>query len=307
MKRYFSKPAVWPIVVGILGLLIALAGQGNTFGVLLLVLGGGIAALQRALPRPSDAAYDAWVESKLSGMEPRAKEKLGLRDPRQVVSARMRVDGFIAPTVDLLVKYGDVRFKNGKDGVTRFSINTVKYFYPTEHNLATYSNVVDALKQSLSLEQTDEFYYDDIVGAKTEEFSVEFIVAKTGLFGKQRTRRVQSKEFHLIASSGDKSTVTVGVTSDTKDGPKVLRLGDAIDRTVDSLRLVLRERKGGGQQAQAQQAQMNQQAQMQQQQQAAQTQQAMLEQMRMMQEQMMRMQQQGGGGGNSGSDGPSQS
>jgi hypothetical protein len=296
MERYFSKAPRWPLPVAIVGVLFVLFGLSNGqatcsgLGLVMALAGGLTFAYFMTASKPTDAEYDAWVENKLSALEPRAREKLGLVDESQIISPRMRVDGFVLPTLASLITYGDVRMKVGKDKYARFSINTVKYFYPTEHNLGAYSDFVNALKQKDRTERTEEFFYTDIVGATTKD-SIEEVVldkAKKGKDGKPLSRRGTIKSFKLIASSGDDTGVTIGFHTD--DDTILERTSSTVDQTVGSLRTLLKDRKGGMQQAQMQQQQQASQMQQQMQQQ-------MLEQMRSMQEHMMRMQQQQQAGG----------
>lgn len=300
MRRYFSKPPTWPLPTAIIGglfFLLGLAISSNsgffncvtTIGLVLLAVAGIAYYTYQAGTQPTDEEYDSWVERKLAAHEPEARKALSLFDPNnQIVGPTLRVDGIIVPTAQTLQSYSGARAKKGKDGIWRFSINTVKYFYPEEHKLGAYSDIVNALSQSVRSARTEEFFYSDIVGARTEDQSVAAIIDPTNVkSGRPVTVTLSTKTFRLIASSGDSTGQTVDVASVT-DGRSTFRRGDVVEQTVGSLRKLLDDKKGGAQQAQRdlQKQQTEMQQQMQQQ---------MLEMQQQMLEQMKRMAEQGNG------------
>lgn len=295
MRRYFDTPPAWPIIVAVLGglfVLLGLAtlnnnGAGCAFvGLLVLAVGALGYYFTWMGTKPTDQEYDAWVARKTGVLEPDARKALSLIDNSQIVGQVLRVDGVVPPTIGTLQAYGEVRTKQGKDGYTRFSINTVKYFYPEEHKLGAYRDIVNALHQGLHRAKTEEFFYSDIVGVTTEDTSLAVVTGEKS--SRPITVNVSAKTFRLIASSGD-TTGTDGdvVEVSSATGAKLFRSrGTAIDQTVTSLRKLLNDKKGAA--AQSQQNFQEQQAKMQ-----ADMQQRMLEMQQQMLEQMQRMGQSG--------------
>lgn len=281
MRRYFSKPPVWPIpvaILGILGLLIGLvnlnqAGGCALVGLILLGAGGFAFYSTRQATKPTDAEYDAWVDSHIWALEQAGMRKLNL-DGSQLVAQSLPVRGIVVPTVESFAQFGvdQVLWKVGNDGITRFSINTGKYFYPTENHLSAYSDVVSALKQDYHREQTEQFFYQDINGVTTSDRSIKIVVDKKT----QLQVDASVKSFDLISSSSATTGATVAVSSVSFGGKKMIfQGGDRVDNTVNILRKLLNDKKGAGQLQQQQQQQMLQQ-------QMLQMQQQMLEQMRQM-------------------------
>jgi hypothetical protein len=311
MRRYFVKPPSWPIPTGIIGALLFLIGlatmrdTGGTclgIGVVVLAVAGIGYYLTAMGSKPTDEEYDAWVARKTAGLEPEARRALSLLDNSQVVGQVLRVDGVVLPTLQNLQAYGEVHTKQGKDGITRFSINSVKYFYPEEHKLGACRDVVNALNQGMHKARTEEFFYTDIVGVTTADTSIPVVIGQNS--GRPLTVNVSAKTFRLIASSGDTTGTdgdVVEVTSTNAGGRRFFRkAGTAVDGTVAALRKLLNDMKGGAQKAQQELQQQQQQMQQQLQQQMLQMQQQMLEQ-------MQRMGQQGGAAQpNPGADGGAQ-
>jgi hypothetical protein len=281
MRRYFSKPPVWPIPVGILGALGLLIGLANVnqaggcalVGVILLVVAGIVFYTTTQGTKPTDAEYDAWVDSHVHALEEAGLRKLNL-DRSQLVGQPLPVRGIVVPTLENFAQFGvdQVLWKVGKDNITRFSINTGKYFFPTEHHLSAFSDIVSALNQGYHREQTEQFFYNDINGVTTSDRSIRIVVEKKG--NVQVDASVKS--FDLISSSSATTGATVAVSSVSFGGKKMIfQGGDRVDNTVNVLRKLLNDKKGANQQMQAQtQAQL--------QQQMLQMQQQMLQQMMQM-------------------------
>lgn len=291
VERYFSTFPVWAVVVAAIGALFFLLGVSNLnqlgfcagLGIVLLAVGGIPLGMRMTSPTITDQQYDDWVIARGVQLREYGKQKVGLVDPSQIKGEVLSIQGMILPTTDTVGRY-TIKTKQGKDGITRFSINTFKFYYPAEHNLAAFSDIVDALHPGVHLEKTEEFFYDSIVGAKTEDTSVT-LVTKVSNNRAAATITTTSKTFYLISSSGSTTGDTVGIAY-KGNGVNYNRPATTVDRTVDSLRKLLQEKKGAGQRAQ--EDFQRQQAQMQQSMQAQ-----MLEMQQKMLEQMGRMNQGG--------------
>jgi len=190
---------------------------------------------------PTDQQYDQWVHAQAQAMLPRALAKFNMRS-YQVTNQILRTHSFVLPGSRMASHYPEkeVQAKRGKDGQWRFSINVYTYFLPAEHYLAVYTCDVNAFDPPSHIEQTEEYFYSDIVGVTTHPLQ------DTALIGK-RQYRYRIEQFSLRISNGDTIDLGASLKATPLDGgqdiPVFTLPHTGFDRTLTRLRSLLRSRK----------------------------------------------------------------
>lgn len=229
IKRYFKpfpKWALWMIIIGLPCLLI--------YGVGLVLIGIGIWGLVDWTRRPSDAEMDAWLEDDLRALHPRALSKTGT-DPSDLVADPVMVTG---PRLwNIANAYR--AFRKGKDNILRFTPVSVTIINFTAHQLIVYECVLDLTTGNALNENTDEYFYRDVVAVATKTKSVS-VQMQDGT-----TLQLDAAEMFQLTTSGG-TYVEVLLRS-----PKVIQMmgGDGdipttrAERAIQSVRKMLREKK----------------------------------------------------------------
>ncbi len=242
MKRYFIPKdeivVILLIIAGVIFLLIGLKLQSIGLilaGLAATLIGGGIiVAPMLGSTNPTDAEYDAWLKAKADTLLRRAMRKLGIDS--QTTKGYLQVHSFVLPGMRESSQYrpDELRWKRGKDGIVRFSMNVYTYFFLADHSVIVFTGDVNALNQSAHHEKTQEYFYRDIVGVTTSD--------EQNVIGLHQYRL---QRFSLRFSNGD----TLGTSADAspvdtrQNLPRFTVLDSGIDHTVTQLRKLLREAK----------------------------------------------------------------
>src|SRR5215467_1727020 len=246
-RYFFPKPVPRGLIItclaGALTLAIGVSLQSTVLiasGCLLLLIGASIIGLI-IRSNPTDRHYDQWVHAQARAMLPTALAKFNMRR-RQVIDQVLCTHSFVLPGSRVASHYPEkeVQAKRGKDGQWRFSINVYTYFLPAEHYLAVYSGDVNAFDPSSHIEQTEEYFYSDIVGVTTHPLRDTTIIGN-------RQYHYRIELFSLRISNGD--TIDLGASLkatplDDGQGIPVFSLPHTgFDRTLTALRRLLRSRR----------------------------------------------------------------
>lgn len=244
MKRYFAKipkGTIKAIVVGAILFLIGLTSQLAVLLILgLIVVGISLAVIFAVIggSKPTDQEYDFWLEEQAQRVINQAAAKLGL-DLSQVPGEPLQIHSFVLFGKDAQSYRADeLRWKVGKDGKLRFSVNIYTRFFPAEHHLAVFASDINALNQSAHNVKTEEYFYEDIVGATTGDEQDYFTI-------KDKNYQYRTQRFALKINSGDSIGATIGATpTDNKQNLPTFAIPDSgVDRTVAQLRSLLRDKK----------------------------------------------------------------
>ena len=246
MKLYFTeercpKKAVWIICIsGGLAILSACPGFWIFTGIcaLIALIQGAIVGW-RLWYIPSDQQYDDWLEENRRVLASRGSKKLHL-ESKQAIKPYLRVQSFVLPGSSVANDYSpnEVCMKEGKDHRWRFSVNVFTYFYADEHYLAVFTSSISALKQHAPpIEGTEEYFYDDIVGATT------FIDQDyASIQGQRYLYRIE--KFSLRIVNGDNIDVSAFIRAtalgSNQHGPTVIPPTTNIDQALAKLRQLLR-------------------------------------------------------------------
>ncbi len=240
MRKYFKPFPMWTVWFIIVGLVLFLIGTQVSGGVLvtgLLIIGIGAFGLWSYLGgRPNDEQMDQWFEEDMKDIEESSFGQTGL-DKSEVVADPVRVHGPILWNMeDDGIPHSDVLFKKGKDDVVRFAVNHVNIILLCEHQLASYSCVFNSLKRVSVAEETDMYFYKDVVSVATKTESSNFSLPNG-------EKLVKSKMFVLTTSGGTSVKVMI---SDPKlaQFTKVSTIPTTIaDKAVETTRRMVMTKK----------------------------------------------------------------
>ena len=247
IRQYFSKIRFgWAIFLAlaggaamVFGLSIGFDGELIAMAGLLLAILGGIMflyAVVKFVSRPSDSKIDKWFEEDLQQIHKHAVQKLGLgEDLLGVKKEPLRAIGPIWWS-DSGVPKKDLLFKQGKDGITRYSVYEVLLIYTAEHVLAAYSCDFNTLKNVMLNESSYEFHYQDIVSVATRESSTSYTLPN-------KQKLVDSQEFSVSVSSGESIGVVIKSDKLNEITKGEIPFKDEVENTISRLRSLLRDKK----------------------------------------------------------------
>jgi hypothetical protein len=226
--RYFKPFPRWTLWLIAIGLPCVAVGG---IGILLIALGmWGIATW---IKRPSDAQVDAWIEDDLQLLHGRALTKTGT-DPSEIIAEPVIVTG---PRLEDIA-HAQLAARRGKDNILRFTPINVTVINFTAHQLIIYSCVLDLTTGDALNENTDAYFYGDVVSVATKTRS--FNVATKG----GTILQIDAAEtFQLTTSGGTPVEVVLRA-------PRIIQMmghGDIpttkVDKAIRAVRNMLREKK----------------------------------------------------------------
>ncbi|GAA1546017.1 hypothetical protein [Kribbella lupini] len=200
-RRYFTpvsyKPGIICIVVGVLLLFFGSAGP-ILIGLALAALGGFL-IYRQAADRPTDEQLDRQVREILAGLKPQALDKLGL-DADEVS---------LIPPIVVGGNSFSGRVKKGKDGVFRSSTCEGIVIFFGEQELHSYKYQVSLIEDQRSREETDVYFYRDVVSVATKSDTVQVAVEGVG------QQQIQLERFKLTTSGATTIECSMDATSNT--------------------------------------------------------------------------------------------
>ena len=241
IENYFKPFPTWTIgciligvILGVVGFKVHIGLVG--IGVLLVVIGIiGITALKQ----PSDRQMDEWWEQELRMLKVKALDKVGfdseecVADPVLVWGPRVRNTGGVP-----------LQLKRGGDGIVRFNPIDISIINMGEHQLVSYQSSYDRFTGNALQEETDEYFYKDIVSVatKTDTTSRDVTVGKEQV----RVQLKNSEMFRLTTSGG--TTIEVFLRDPALlQEVKQARGGNLpttqAEKAVKSVRRMLRDKK----------------------------------------------------------------
>ena len=184
-------------------------------------------------PKPSDAQMDAWMAA----------------DKARIINDAMAKLELVADSVinasDPLVVIGPAtgtKIKSGQDGIFRLSRYEIVIIYLTDYHLGAYSCELDFITGTVTMEQTQEYHYTDVVSVATLISNSPFQIQTIDGMMHPIAR---SQEFSLSVASGQSIRVAVAF----HQLPEMLKTGrlapTGAEKAISTLRTMLREKKGG--------------------------------------------------------------
>lgn len=216
-RKYFEpiklKPGVITTIVGIMGLF-----GSPIVGIILIAVGAGLLYFQLS-GRPADDEIDNLYSEMYNGLKEAALKKLGL-DEEQVKVIEPVVFGGIYDRNIRNQSY----YTTGKDGVVRTSNYQASIFFFGEEQVYYYTRIKSIIEDEIK-EETEEYFYSDIVSAVTSSDAITYTDAVT------RKAKVQNFEYFKLTTSG--GTAIQAVVQD--DG--------SLDKSLNGMKQLLRDKK----------------------------------------------------------------
>jgi hypothetical protein len=239
IRKYFKKFPTWAVILSVIGLLIVLSSaQSSAGGVLfgLVLLGIGAVGIWMALGgKPSDEQMDAWLRDDLAKLSKTALAKLGL-DETETIGDPVTVHGPIMwSTGGIQAK--DLVSKKGKDGVARFGVYRCNIIHLSEKNLGSYSCTYNFLKGTPVGEETDEYFYKDVVSVATKTESTSLVLPNG-------QKMDHSETFQLTTSGGTSIKVVISDPKLSQFTGNATIPTTSAEKAVAAIRKMLRDKKG---------------------------------------------------------------
>jgi len=222
-KKYFKqsspKAGIVLILIGVF-LTLALSGAGGALIIGLLFVAGGIATLVlQNSGKPTDADIDADAASAVADVQKRALNKLGLDADQVKLIDPVTVHGYYYRSIA-----SGLQVKRGKDGDFRSSNYEGVVLFFSEHQLHSYKFQSSLVSPQESREQTDEYFYKDVVSVSTQSETFNLTDVKGN------SQQVNFEEFKLTTTGG------TSITSSIRDE-------GSISRVISGARNLIREKK----------------------------------------------------------------
>jgi hypothetical protein len=211
---YMDIPSFMVILIGLIMALISIIGIAFYFQ-----------------GKPTDQQIDEWLEEDKRMLESFALNRLGT-DETQMIREPLTIFKPVFWNIRG-ISSSDISMKKGKDGLTRFSVWEVAIFHLTDKYLGSFHAIFNFLNGKTANESTEEFFYQDIVKVGTAE---ESIILKDG------KKLTDAENFVIKVSSGDSISVRDITFKLGQRGTQSVPT-TPIEKTVQALRVVLREKK----------------------------------------------------------------
>jgi hypothetical protein len=238
------------ILIGVLAL--GFVGQG------LRLLADYRRHYAEAEPKPTDTQMDELLGDDIRDAADRALRRLGLTldelelrsrdiDPLSRNGYRRLADQGRGP-IPVFGPTPHARGRIGFDGKWRFASYRIMVICPTGHHLGIYTCDLDSASGQRHHERTDEYHYDDVVAVRTTTTTTPEIAIRV-LDASARHRIALGgplhRRFQIIVSSGDRSSIIVGIEDENESGGTVPLQESGIDAVIEAVRRILRVKKGG--------------------------------------------------------------
>lgn len=215
-QKYFKEASLkFPIILGIIGLILLFAGDETiVVGLILIAAAGGLAYLQIG-GRPSDADMDKAVMSQLKNLQTRALKKLGVDEDEVREISPIMFDGY---------KYDNgAKIKQGKDGKYRSNKYQAVIFFFSSNEVHCYTYDF-SLTEDSQRESTDVYFYKDLVSVSTQTEGTSYSV------GKGKSSQFDYEYFKLTTTGGTSISCNV-------------RNVDDAQRSINGMRSLIKSKK----------------------------------------------------------------
>lgn len=211
-----------------------------------------------AEPKPTDAQMDQLLREDIRRAASRALQRLGLTldelelrsrdvDPLAVGRHQRLADQGRGP-IAVFGPTAQARGRIGIDRKWRFTSYDIMVICPTGHHLGIYECVLNLDSGRRREEETNEYHYADVVAVRTTTTAtpeVAINVLDPTAHHQIMLGGTLHREFQIIVSSGDRSSIIVGIKDDDEPGEAVLLQESGIEAVIEAVRRMLRVKKGG--------------------------------------------------------------
>jgi hypothetical protein len=211
-----------------------------------------------AEPKPTDAQLDELLREDLHRASERALQRLGLvredlelrsHDVGGPAGSRVRrlADQGSGP-IAVFGPHAQAQARAGADRTWRFATYDVMVICPTAHHLGIYECVLDMASGRRRDEETHEYHYADVVAVRTTTTArPEVAINLLDVTAHHRISlgRTLQREFQVVVSSGDRSSIIVGIVDEDEPRDAALLPDSGVESVLHAVRRVLRVKKGG--------------------------------------------------------------
>lgn len=211
-----------------------------------------------AEPKPTDAQMDRLLREDIRRAAVRALQRLGLTldelelrsrdvDPLALGGRQRLADQGRGP----IAVFGPTAHAQGRIGIDRkwrFARYDIMVICPAGHNLGIYECVLDLASGRRRDEETNEYHYADVVAVRTTTTGTPEVTIDVLDPSAQHHISLGGtlhREFQIIVSSGDRSSIIVGIKDEDEPGDIVLLQESGIESVIEAVRRMLRAKKGG--------------------------------------------------------------
>ncbi|HET7232058.1 MAG TPA: hypothetical protein VFJ16_18775 [Longimicrobium sp.] len=167
IRLYFTPFPKWSLGFIVFGTLCLLPGGGTGLVLGVLFVGVGAAVLFVRARGIGDAEFDRYRDEDLRNAAAKAVQRWGI-DESDLVGKPVRVFG------PALGATSTQAAKKGADRFIRFNPIRFAVLGFCEHQLLAYLGVLDMVTGNVLLEETEEYFYRDVVAVATKTDSIEF-------------------------------------------------------------------------------------------------------------------------------------
>jgi hypothetical protein len=225
-KKYFlpsqTGTGIFLLLVGIIGLVaganIRDAQSYCIGGGLLLIVIGALIIFSGTAGKPSDKEIDEVCRAQISDLRQRALRKLGVDEEEVKLTSPIILDGYSFKNINRQFLY-----KQGKDSIHRSSNYEAMILFFGENQVHSYKYVFSIIADE-RLENTDEYFYKDIVTVSTA--SQKFSIPIT----KGKPQDINYEQFVLTTSGA------------TRLECNLFDLG-GVEKSIQGMRQLLRQKK----------------------------------------------------------------
>jgi hypothetical protein len=237
IRLYFTHLPLHP-ALGLLavGLVFAWAGAGYWILVAGVLYSGAIGAL--AYSQPADRQIDDWLSADAAKLVQKAFKMLDL-EPADIESGKpFQIAGPLLHTTPLVGKE-HIRFRKGRNGTYRLSVNKVLILLPTKNYLGVFHCIYDSIRDQIFHSVATEYAYRNVVAIKYGEEAEVFKGDQQNLLTTRDGKPfVPSQYFSISISNGETFGVPVRAHDAATRAPGDPPLTD-LDRTVRALKKLL--------------------------------------------------------------------
>lgn len=228
---YFEDSEGWQVLLIIIGGLIWWLGESALWGGILIAIGVFLTWASHLSPL-TDQEIDEIIDKGLELAKQKALNKSNI-DDSEMVGDQVVITG------PRLTQTGGSKIysKKGKDKELRFSPINVTVLSFTQNQLLSYQASYDVTTESFLMENTDEYFYKDVVSVSTKTKSYKTTI-------KNKEIEVNEAEMFELTTSGGTSIEVL-----LRDPKLIKEMGGGEIPTTDSekaiqaVRKMLRERK----------------------------------------------------------------
>jgi len=188
---------------------------------------------------PTDKEIDEWFQEDIRKITKLAQEKLDI-EPEKLVTQPIVIYKPILWEVPG-IPISDIMYAKGKDGLLRFSAWEIVILFLLENYLAAYHANLNFITGEILNENTEEFFYKDIVKVGTNYKEIPRLPTENEALSKFSLLKLPKEvtTFEIKVSSGD----AISIYDITKFLDSKIVPTPSLDEAIKTIRTIVREKK----------------------------------------------------------------